>query len=110
MEKKIRRTYGYTNVQLLVILLTTLGLNLFSMLMLIETRELLAVMFIVHIVISVILSFLVIDLKEELWNRDEDKILPEAFMTGIFLAFPLSLLLPYVWTKVDKIKDLINRL
>ena len=110
MERKIRRTKGYTNVQLILILLIALGLNLFSILMLIETGELLEAISIIHIVIGVILSFLAIELKEELWNKDEDKILPEAFLSGLILSFPLSVVLPYVWTKVDKIKDLINRI
>ena len=106
--KKIRRTHGYTNAQLIVVFLVAFCLNLF--LMLIETGELLEAMSIIHIVIGVILSFLAVDLKEELWDSDEDKILSEALITGMIVAFPLSLFLPYVWSKLSKVKDLINRI
>lgn len=110
MGRKIRRTYGYTNVQLIVVFLVAFCLNLFSTLMLIETGELLAGMFIIHILLGSTLSFLVSGLKEELWNRDEDKTTPEALMVGIITAFPLSVVLPYVWSKLSEVKDLINRL
>lgn len=110
MERKIRRTKGYTNVKLIVVFLVAFCLNLFSTLMLIETGQLLEAMSIIHIVIGVILSFLAVDLKEELWYSDEDKILSEALTTGMFVAFPLSLFLPYVWSKMKKVEKLINKI
>lgn len=109
MENKIRRTYGYTNTNLILIVLIVLGLNILTACLSITEEGGYGLFLWVHLFFGCLMSAIFVEFRKELLSK-EDKIIPEALLLGSVLAFPLSVILPYVWTKVDKIKDLINRL